>query len=174
VLALSRPVPEFPPALSAANTNASKNTDTIATGGRAMLGFMPNKHTQETAALTIDRVSNSAELSKPSDSAPLTFLIEGSAQLATGTYTVLLKQQAPLWYAPDDYFTARGLDIPGQGARERFRRGALGSQAIFLSGETPIHAGPTWSDEVGGIRLDPTTMAALFEALHVGAQVVVR
>lgn len=160
VLALSRPVPEvgvkpLPRAQS-------------------MLGFMPTTHTQEAASVTISRTSNMLELSGAGDSGPRTFPIEGAQNLPVGTYSVLLKQQDPLWYAPDRYFTSRELDIPGQGEKERFRRGALGSHALFLSGETPIHAGPLWSEEIGGVRIEPTAMQALFAALQVGSRVEVR
>jgi hypothetical protein len=174
VLALSRPVPEFPARLSASLTENHSSSGAIAANGRAMLGFMPTKHSQSQASLTINRTDNSGELSRPNDFTPHRFTIEGAQQLPVGTYTVLLKQQAPLWYAPDRYFIDRDLNVPGQGARERFRRGALGSQAIFLSGEIPIHAGPLWSAEIGGVRLEPSDISILFEALQVGAEVNVR
>jgi hypothetical protein len=160
VLALSRPVPEV----------GAKPIPSA----QSMLGFMPTKHTQEAASVVISRSRNALELSGAGESTPRTFSIEGAQNLPAGTYSVLLKQQDPLWYASDRYFTSRELEIPGQGDKERFRRGALGSYALFLSGETPIHAGPIWSEEIGGVRLDPTAMEALFAVIEVGAQVEVR
>jgi hypothetical protein len=53
-------------------------------------------------------------------------------QEISGNYNVILKQKRPLWYAPDNYYTERNLPLPGEGASERYLKGALGEYAIYL------------------------------------------
>ena len=98
---------------------------------------------------------------------------EGLDRLTDGQYSILHKQRNPLWYAPESYFSRRGLTSPAEGDRTRFRRGALGSFAIFLAKDLPIHCGPMWSDEIGGVRLAVDDISRLYYALELGAPVEV-
>jgi hypothetical protein len=159
VLALSRPVPEVAPAqLSSSAT---------------MLGFMPNKHSTSGAVVVIERASHSVQILSSTDE-QRHLSAEGTEGLKPGVYSVQLKQTDPVWYAPASYFEVRGLAVPGEGDKQRFLRGALGSRALFIDKETAIHEGPLWSSEVGGLRLDPEDMSALYEALNVGSRVEIR
>jgi lipoprotein-anchoring transpeptidase ErfK/SrfK len=64
--------------------------------------------------------------------------------------------------------------VPEEGSRERFKRAALGSKTIFLNNHTPIHSGPVWMQEIGGIRLNAAEMQQIFSAISVGTRVEVR
>ncbi|MCB0310611.1 MAG: L,D-transpeptidase [Bdellovibrionales bacterium] len=99
---------------------------------------------------------------------------EGVKSLTPGTYQLLHKQRNALWYAPDSYFEKRSLPVPGKGDRARFRRGALGDFVLFLSKETPIHCGPIWSDEIGGVRMPEDELSRVYYRLPVGSLIEVR
>lgn len=99
---------------------------------------------------------------------------QGIGKLSPGTYKLLHKQRQPLWHAPDAYFVSRGLPVPPNGDKARLRRGALGEYVLFLNETTPIHSGPIWSDEVGGVRMTESDLAKLYNALEIGATIEVR
>lgn len=94
--------------------------------------------------------------------------------IAPGSYELAHKQRAALWYAPDSYFIERGLAVPEQGAKERFRRGALGEFALFIDKDTPIHSGPVWTKDVGGIQIPEGELSRIYYQLEVGAPIEVR
>lgn len=106
---------------------------------------------------------------------PLLVPVEGASEIPLDSFSpptplrVVLKQENPLWYAPDSYFTERGLAIPSPVAEGRFRRGALGPFALFLDSGIPIHTGPFWSREVGGLRISEEAGEALFALIPLGA-----
>lgn len=91
------------------------------------------------------------------------FSIEYSAPISSGLRTILLKQEKPLWYAADDYFTKRALTVPPSGSESRYLRGALGSKAIFLDDSVAIHSSRRVAEEVGGIVLSEEAMNQLYE-----------
>jgi hypothetical protein len=97
----------------------------------------------------------------------------GIEQLQAGVYSVALKQRTPLWYAPASYFESRGLDVPAEGSKERFRRGALGEFTVFLSNQTPLHSGPAASPDIGGVQFADSDIKGLFDAAEVGMTVEV-
>jgi hypothetical protein len=99
---------------------------------------------------------------------------EGAQHLPEGSFTVTLKEENPLWYAPREYYLKRSMVVPEEGSRERFKRAALGPETIFLNNHTPIHCGPVWMQEIGGIRLSPAEMQQVFSAITVGTRVEVR
>ena len=99
---------------------------------------------------------------------------EGQVDIAPGEYFLRHKQKEPKWYAPDSYFHNRRLAAPAKDDSMRFRRGALGDFAIYPTPEFPIHCGPVWADEVGGLRVDTEELSTIFYMLPVGAPVVVR
>jgi len=107
-------------------------------------------------------------------SSPLVFKSEGAQLLPEGTFSVTLKEENPLWYAPREYFLKRALPLPEEGSRERFKRAALGSKTIFLSDHTPIHCGPVWMEEIGGVRLEAAEMRQIFAMITVGTRVEIR
>lgn len=106
------------------------------------------------------------------DASPLRIPVEGADKLSLPkNLSIVLKQENPLWYAPDSYFRERGLPVPAPFAQERLRRGALGPFALFLSDGIPLHTAPLWSDEVGGIRVSEEVGAALFSLTPVGTTI---
>lgn len=100
---------------------------------------------------------------------------EGNIDMPKGTVVALQqKQERPVWYATDEYYTRRELTPPPAGARERFLRGALGSKVLYPTATLPIHSAPLWSDDIGGLRVERAQLTALFNALPVGASIVVK
>lgn len=108
------------------------------------------------------------------DTVAQAFSGEGIENLSPGNYNLLHKQRNALWYAPAGYFQKRNQQVPPDGDRSRFRRGALGAFALFLNKETPIHSGPVWSDEIGGIRLSENDISRLYYAVELGAPIEVQ
>ena len=102
------------------------------------------------------------------------FPAEGIQSIPTGQYNVVHKQRNPLWYASDDYFARRQLPVPPDGDRGRFRRGALGNFAVFLTKDLPIHCGPLWSDEIGGIKMAEPDLSKLYYMIELGAPIKVQ
>lgn len=98
----------------------------------------------------------------------------GLDRMTPGTYQVLHKQKAPLWYASDEYYQKRGMAVPPQGDRSRYLRGALGDFAIFIDKDLPLHSGPVWTPEVGGLRLDEASISRIYYTLSVGSIVEIK
>jgi hypothetical protein len=109
-----------------------------------------------------------------SDGKPIVFRAEGTARLKPGAFTITAKEEHPLWYAPSTYFEKRLIQVPKEGSRDRFRRAALGNKALFLNNSTPIHSGPIWMEEIGGLRITRADMPSLFAMLDIGTRVEVR
>jgi hypothetical protein len=142
-------------------------------GGSTMLGFAPHTVRSSDSRLTAVRSDRTIVIM---DGASTVQRIsgEGIEQLKPGKYTVAHKQRAPLWYAPDQYFSRRSVAIPPANHQERYRRGALGEFALFLDSGSPIHAGSIWSEDVGGVRVAEEDMARLYYAVAVGATLEVQ
>lgn len=166
-VALSRPVPTH----EVLDLSAELEIDPV-------LGFMPSQKPEVRPSrqgnwLRINRSSRKLELMKGDESA-VSISGDGVQALQPGTYKIIHKQETPLWYAPDAYFEVRDLDLPSNNENERYRRGALGTAAVFLDQDTPIHNGPIWREEIGGVRVDDQGIQAIFAALPVGAVVEIR
>ena len=123
--------------------------------------------------LTIETTKHTITLSRPGE-APITMKAQGAYALKKGTYSVALKQEDPLWYAPPTYFLRRGIKVPADGSKARFMRGALGHQALFFDKQVAIHSGPVWNEEIGGVKLSREEMTQLFETVSIGTQVEVK
>ncbi len=156
-LALSRPVP---PAISSDRARLSENKAT------ALMSA-------DVSSVVVSRSSRTITATQHG-SAPQTFKADGAQHLLPGTFSITIKEDAPLWYAPDDYFTKRSLPVPEEGNRARFMRAALGKRALYLNNQSPIHSGPVWLDEIGGLRLKSSDMAILYSLVTVGTRVEVR
>jgi hypothetical protein len=155
-LALSRPVPPI----------------FTTKGGRASAA-LPTTATSEIAQIIISRQDRTITAMQPG-SAPMVFKTEGAQLLPMGSFSVTLKEDKPLWYAPNEYFTKRSLEVPDQGSRSRFMRAALGHRALYLNDQTPIHSGPVWLQEIGGVRVKQREMDQLYSMVNVGTRVEVR
>lgn len=143
-------------------------------GPVAMLGFMPSSQNRLGNWISIDRSTGTLTL-RENDASLLSLKIsDGIDSLKPGVFTVVHKQKQPLWYARDSYFTSRGLEVPAEGSKERFRKGALGEYALYLTPEFPIHAGPVWSTDVGGLRVSEEALSRLYFQLDVGVPVEVK
>ncbi|WKZ57088.1 MAG: L,D-transpeptidase [Bdellovibrionota bacterium] len=157
-LSIHRPVPQLP-------VNSELNQD-----GATVFAFAPSASIPTSAWVSVDRQANELRLMQ-GQQAILTLRGDGLDRLPTGSFTVLHKQREPAWYAPDLYFASRSLDTPAEHSKERYLRGALGEYALFLAPELPLHCGPLWLDEIGGVRLSEQDMAQLYYRLEVGAAI---
>lgn len=158
-LALSRPVP-------APNLFNASSTLTPPLAGQVMSDTTA-------ASLVISRKDKTVTALKPGQT-PLVIKTEGTELLKPGSYAVTAKEQNPLWYAPESYFINRSLTVPAEGSRERFKRAALGSKTLYLNDQTPIHSGPIWMKEIGGVRLNQQQMSQIFSSIEIGTRVEVR
>ena len=138
-----------------------------------MLAFMPLPLALTGPWLSVDTREGLIKLMS-GDHALSTFRGEGLEKLPTGSFQVLHKQKDPLWYAPDSYFQSRSLAIPPQGDKSSYRKGALGDSVIYIARDIPIHDGPLWSPEVGGIRVPENDFLGIYERLEIGSQVEIR
>lgn len=180
VVAISRPAPAPTTAFALANDGgAPQGTEPEAAMGgdlldsASLLGFLPLPPTQAAVWLSVDTRAGKLSLMRGS---ALAIEVPGAGLdgLKPGIYSVLHKQTDPLWYAPDSYFERRGLPVPPEGDRARLRRGALGERAVFLDKDTPLHSGPTWSPEVGGVQIAPADLGSLYDQLAIGTKVEVK
>lgn len=141
-----------------------------------IFGFMPSQVSIAGSWIKLSKSTGTIELMSGGRSVErfqAKFGISQHSALNSGVYSVVHKQKSPLWYAPDSYFTERGLAVPAQGERSRFRRGALGTAAIFIDASTPIHAGPLNSSEIGGIQISEEAMSRLYPTLNTGGVIVI-
>lgn len=142
-----------------------------------LIGYFPPAHAYLPADnetwLEVDSTKKKLTLFK-GKSAIKEILGEGDVSIGEGDYYLQHKQKQPLWYAPDDYFTKRKLNVPGAGDRLRYRRGALGSYALYPTTTFPIHCGPVWSQDVGGLRVSAAELSSIYYMLPVGAPIVVK
>lgn len=135
------------------------------------LGFMPltssgSEILIHSSEKTIELLLNGASIDK--------IQISNSVALEQGVYSVLLKQENPMWYASDEYYNLRGLPVPTEGSRDRYLKGALGSNALFLTPEIFLSDAPYYSPEIGGIVVtDKEAFLRFYSALSVGAKVTV-
>jgi hypothetical protein len=156
-LTLSRPVP----------------SDTSAPRARLSDKAAESLMSTEVAHVVVSRSSQTITALQPG-SAPQVFKAEGAQHLSQGTFSITVREEKPLWYAPNEYFTKRSLPVPKQGSRSRFMRAALGQRALYLNDQTPIHAGPVWLHEIGGLRIRHSDMEQLYSMVTVGTRVEVR
>jgi lipoprotein-anchoring transpeptidase ErfK/SrfK len=156
-LALSRPVPTqgMPTKLHAAGLDSSTGAE------------------REVARIVVSRNDRTITALRPGIP-PIIVKAEGAQRLPTGSFSVTIKEENPLWYAPAEYFSKRSLQIPQEGSRARFMRAALGNRALYLNNQAPIHSGPVWLDEIGGIRVKQPDMEQLYSMIAVGTRVEVR
>ncbi|HQH29108.1 MAG TPA: L,D-transpeptidase [Oligoflexia bacterium] len=99
---------------------------------------------------------------------------EGAIDLSPGEYYLQNPLKDPLWYAPDEYFKKRKLRVPPDGDRMRYRRGALGKYALYITTTFPIHCGSVWTEDVGGLRVSTADMSAIYYMLPMGTPVIIR
>ena len=97
----------------------------------------------------------------------------GSVDIEAGKYYLQYKQKSPLWYAPDEYFHKRQLMVPPKGGRLRYRKGALGSFALFPTNTFAIHSAAIWNEEVGGLSIPSRELAAIYHMLPLGTAIVI-
>jgi lipoprotein-anchoring transpeptidase ErfK/SrfK len=165
-LTLARPVPPL------AVVDASD-------GNNALRGFLPVSPTHLTSPLSNTPLNRIIHIDLSSKTirfgAGKTGQIQATPnELTPGTYRIIHKQESPLWYAPDEYFSVRNITAPAKNDRSRYRKGALGNYALFLTPTLAIHDSSVDAREVGGLRMDSETVKSLFEATSVGSEVVVQ
>ena len=136
-----------------------------------MLGFAPLPNSSSITSGEIKISKDSIELI---NGKKFKFESKINGKVESGTYKVALKQVNPTWYASDDYFTNRGIEIPAQGSKSRMLKGALGKQAIFFGDSYAIYSAPVSSEEVNGVAVNNEAITELFNALNVGGKIEVK
>lgn len=135
-----------------------------------LLGFMPLQAVQLGTWMKVSTTAGAIELME-GNTALLKTAAHGIKSLEPGVYNIVHKQREPLWYAPDRYFVARKLSTPPAGDKRRYLRGALGEYVVYLDKDTPIHSGPVWINDIGGLQLPTKDLARLYYQLEVGSLV---
>lgn len=162
--------------LASGSLTLSRPAPAVSSSDRARLNsgdLTSTLSTTDAPKIVISRSDRTITALSPGSPA-LTFRVEGAQHLASGSFSVTLKEDNPLWYAPDEYFTRRALRVPEQGSRSRFLRAALGHSSLYLNDQTPIHSGPVWLEEIGGLRLTKQEFDQLAAVVTVGTRVEIR
>jgi len=139
----------------------------------SLLGFLPLRSQKAQKQLIIDTTSGKL-IVKQNDQVLEEVELDLKEKLDKGSYKIVHKQRAPLWYAPDSYFANRHLSVPAEGDSARFRRGALGDFAMFLDNDTPLYSSPVETNEVMGINLGEDLMKKIYYTLEIGSVVEIR
>lgn len=134
------------------------------------LSYMP---AENEAWLELNRAQQTLVLYK-GNSVVKEMKVEGAISLDPGDYFLQHKQKDPLWYAPNEYFAKRQLNVPPENDRRRYRKGALGKFALFPTTTFPIHCAPVWTSDVGGVRVSESDLHSIFVMIPVGAPVVIK
>jgi len=137
------------------------------------LGFLPTLGALGSTWLAIDTKHGIINLME-GDKITVTTKGTGLNALKAGHYQLILKQRNPLWYAPASYFSDRLLTVPPEGDKSRFRRGALGDFVLYIDKETPLHSGPIWTKDIGGIKVDESSLSKMYYLLNVGSSIEVK
>jgi hypothetical protein len=141
-----------------------------------LLGYVPPSiafvPAQNETWIKLDRKSNTLTVLKGA-SVVKEIQGEGAVDLEPGVYSLQFKQKDPSWYAPDDYFVKRHLVVPPEGDSRRFRRGALGTYALYPTATFAVHSGSIWSKDVGGLKISKSELSSIYYLLPLGASVQV-
>lgn len=145
-----------------------------------LFGFMPVTNEPSTKVQSSEKIwafiDRSAEvlLIQRGDETILSLRADVADSVPYGKFSMILKQENPLWYAPEEYFIRRNELPPAEGSSDRFRRGALGDSALFLNDDLLIHSAPINDSSISGIRLDPEGISNVYKLLPVGSQIIIR
>ena len=153
---ISRPLP---PATAEIRSNA--------------LGFAPTNNVHSGTWIVVHRSTQKIDLMNGAslvESLP----VKNLGALQSGEFQVVHKQRNPLWHAPSSYFTQRHLNAPPDGHKDRFLRGAMGDFVVFLAKDLPLHSGPIWVPELGGVQLEDNAISKIYYSLQIGSAVEVR
>jgi L,D-transpeptidase YbiS len=95
-----------------------------------------------------------------------------------GVFTVLRKEENPIWYKPDWAFVEDNLPIPPPSSPKRFVRGMLGKYALSIGGSYKIHGTPYrkllgQSVSHGCIRVGDEDMERLYHLVSEGTTVYI-
>jgi hypothetical protein len=145
-------------------------------------GFIPfqlsiHSHLKERPLwLEIDTASSVMNAKRgPEVIATLELLNNNFSNRQNKIYTVQHKAENPLWYATDEYYTKRGLNIPAEGDAARFLKGALGNYAIFLDDNLTISSGSGYQlEEVNHLQVSERALADLFDQVELDTKIVVK
>ena len=129
-------------------------------------GFSPTAATGP-KSLILDTSRKTARLMQSGKELASAKLLDSSG-MTPGSYQVAHKQRNPLWYAPQDYFSSRGISVPVEGDKRRYLRGAFGDFALFVSPTEAIHSGPFALSELNGARVEEQDFAKIFYLVEVG------
>jgi hypothetical protein len=141
----------------------------VVSGTQSLKGFIPKKtESNQETMLLIERANSKVQLFHGSIKLA-EFSIKNISDLEAGEYQIVHKQRHPVWYAPDDYYSRRSLDVPKANSQDRYLKGALGDFVVYLDEDTALHNSLVWSEEVGGIRIADKDIAQIYYKLDIGS-----
>ena len=95
-----------------------------------------------------------------------------------GVFTILRKEENPVWYKPDWAFVEDNLPVPPPASPQRFIRGMLGKYALCIGGSYKIHGTPYrkllgQAVSHGCIRVGDEDMERLYQMVSEGTTVYI-
>ena len=95
-----------------------------------------------------------------------------------GVFTILRKEENPVWYKPDWAFVEDNLPVPPPASPKRFVRGMLGKYALSIGGSYKIHGTPYrkllgQAVSHGCIRVSDEDMERLYQLVSKGTTVYI-
>jgi L,D-transpeptidase YbiS len=95
-----------------------------------------------------------------------------------GVFTILRKEENPVWYKPDWAFVEDNLPVPPPASPKRFVRGMLGKYALSIGGSYKIHGTPYrkllgQAVSHGCIRVGDEDMERLYQLVSEGTTVYI-
>ena len=138
------------------------------------LAFMPNitPNIDEEKLLVINTEKNTLVFFKNGNEEILNLPISFNSDIQKGHYSIMFKQEKPLWYASDEYFTTRNLEIPS--SSDRYLKGAYGDMAIFLDNGLAIFNSQVKENEVDGISVESGAFSDLFNLVQAEQKILIK
>ncbi len=97
-----------------------------------------------------------------------------ATKLESGSYKILIKDSNPLWYANENYYQERQLDIPLAFSSERYLKDVYGDKALFLENGMAVFSNPEEQALVSGINVNTETLETIYNNVSVDSLVVVQ
>jgi hypothetical protein len=144
-----------------------------ATKPATMLAFLPVDAQKKGKWISINRSHGTVTLMS-NEEAVVIAKGKGFDSLKPGSYEIAHKQRSAPWHASDQYFLNRNMEVPAAGSKERFLRGALGEFVLFLNEQLPLHSGPIWAEEIGGVQLSEQDISRIYYSIPAGSVVEVQ
>ena len=99
---------------------------------------------------------------------------ESIKDFESGRYYLAMKQKNSLWYADDNYFINRNLEIPDKNSQQRYFKSALGEFSLYLDSNKIIHSSILNDEDVGGLIIKNEDLGLIFNSLMPDDLIIVK